>query len=321
VTSSSEPTATDPATTDWLLDSDPSIRWQAMRDLLDAEPEAVERERARVTADGWGARFLSLQADDGQWDAGACFPGGYRGEEEGQPWTSTYPVLAVLRLLGPDPADPAVTEAVARVAESCRWEHDNQPFFEGEVEPCINGGTVAIGDYFGVDVQGIVDRLLTEQLDDGGWNCEVENGATVSSFHTTIQVLEGLAEHQRAHGSDASVDDAMARAHEYVLARRLFRRLSSGDLADERFLDFAFPPRWRYDVLRALDHFRVAGVDRDERMSEAVGVVRDARSAEGRWLLDRAWPGRVPFEMEQVGEPSRWNTLRALRVLRWWDQT
>jgi hypothetical protein len=292
---------------DWLLDSDPSIRWQVMRDLLDAPADEVAAERSKVAREGWGAQFLDAQRDDGSWGGGANFP----------EWTGTKPTLAVLRLLGPDPTDPRVRQAVDQVREHVRWEYDDLPFFDGEVEPCINGSTVAIGDYFGQDVQGIVDRLLTEQMDDGGWNCEQERGSVRGSFDTTINVLEGLLEHERVHGATAEITAARERGHEYLLARGLLRRRSTGEVINPAFKYLFFPTRWHYDILRGLHYLREAGVTPDERMTEALDLLESKCDADGRWPIEHAYPGEVFFEMEAEGQPSRWSTLRALRVLRW----
>ena len=290
---------------DWLLDSDPAIRWQGMRDLLDAPEQEWRRERAKVETEGWGARLLSHEDEDGQWAGGAF-------------------ALSQLRELGLDPSCEPARRAVALIGANARWEHDGQPYWEGEVEECINGRTVADGAYFGVDVAPIVDRLVGERLADGGWNCERANGSVRSSFHTTINVLEGLLEFERATGGTPGSLAARRSGEEYLLKRRLFRRLSTGEPADERFLSFLHPNRWRYDVLRALDYFRAAGeltgAAPDPRLGEAVEHVRSRRSDDGTWPLDWTLPGRVWFEVDDgPGRPSRWVTLRALRVLRWWD--
>jgi hypothetical protein len=305
----------------WLLDSDPALRWQVLRDLSDAAPEVVAAERARVAAEGWGARLLAARDDDGQWAGGACFPADFRGDfSEGQPWTSTLPTLTLLRDFGVDPNAQWVRETVALVRENCRWEHAGQPFFAGEVEPCINGRTVAIGAYFGVDVDDIVARLLGEQLADGGWNCETENGSVRASFATTICVLEGLLEHERATGGSAQAVAARRRGEKYLLERRLFRRLSTGEVADPEWLRFSFPTWWHYDVLRALDYFRTAGDVPDPQLAEAIALLRSKQQPDGTWLLEHIHPGAVHFSMDDgVGHPSRWNTLRALRVLNWYD--
>lgn len=311
----------------WLLDADPAIRWQVLRDLTQTPAEEVDAERARVAETGWGQRLLDLQ-DGGQWADGACFPGrDWRaprpivGDPDGQPWTATLPTLRLLRDLGIDPADPAVRAAVDGVREHCRWEYAGEAFFDGEVEPCINGGAVAVGAYFGQDVEGIVTRLLGEQLDDGGWNCEAENGSVRSSFHTTICVLDGLLEYERAGGTQP-VAEARRRGEEYLLARGLLRRLSTGEVVDPAWLQFSFPAQWHYDVLRGLDYFRSAGGTPDPRLAEAVEQVRGKRQPDGRWPLENTHPGLIHFELEDGdGQPSRWNTLRALRVLRWNDAT
>lgn len=308
---------------EWLLASDPAIRWQVLRDLADAPGAAVTAERARVATEGWGARLLALQGDDGQWAGGACFPGGYFEHREryvGQPWTSTLPTLQLLHDFGIVPGAGAVRAAVDAVAKHCRWEHDGQPFFEGEVEPCINGRVVTLGVYFGRDAGTVVARLLGEQLEDGGWNCEAEFGSVRSSFATTINVLEGLLAHERAVGTSLALQHARRRGEEYLLERNLFRRKSTGEVVDPAWLQFSFPVRWHYDVLRALDYFREAAAVPDPRMAEAIEIVRTKRQPDGTWLLENSHPGAVHFVLEDGdGQPSRWNTLRAMRVLRWWD--
>ncbi|MBI2709534.1 MAG: hypothetical protein HYX34_07545 [Actinobacteria bacterium] len=304
----------------WLLDGDPAIRWQTLRDLADSAPEDVAAERARVAHEGWGARLLAIEGSDGLWDGGACFPAGYTGGEPGQPWTPTMHTLQTLQILGLDPASGAARRAVALVAEHGRWEHAGQRYFDGEVEPCINGRTIETGAYFGVDVGRIVERVLAERQPDGGWNCEAENGSVRSSFDTTIDVLDGLLEYERATGGSEAVREARRSGEEYLLERNLFRRRSTGEVANPAYLDFAFPYYWHFDVLRALDYFRHAGAAPGERMADAIELVRSKQQPDGRWLLDRIHPGRVHFDIEApVGAPSRWNSLRALRVLDWWD--
>jgi hypothetical protein len=273
-----------------------------------------------VEREGWGARLLALEGADGLWDGGACFPASYTGSEPGQPWTATMHTLQTLQIFGLDPASEAAGRAIALIAEHGRWEHAGQRFFDGEVEPCINGRTIETGAYFAVDVSPIVERILGERLADGGWNCEAENGSVRSSFDTTINVLDGLLEFERATGGSAAVREARRGGEEYLLERDIFRRKSTGEIANSAYLDFAFPHYWHYDVLRALDYFRRSGAGPDPRMAAAVEVVRSKRQPDGQWLLDRVHPGRVHFALEGgVGEPSRWNTLRALRVLDWWE--
>src|SRR5215469_15188404 len=306
----------------WLLDSDPAIRWQVLRDLADAPAETVAAERARVATEGWGAKLLALQGEDGQWAGGALFPSPRPKFGKGeQPWTATAYSLVALHDFGLDPHCDNVRRAVAQVREHCRWEHAGQPFFSGEVEPCINGMTVALGAYFGLNVAGVVARLVSEQLEDGGWNCEVENGSVRSSFHTTIRVLEGLLAHERATGGSAESIAARRRGEQYLLERRLFRRKSSGAVVDPAWLEFSFPTRWHYDVLRALEYFRATGDPPDRRVDEAIDLLRSKQQSDGTWLLENTHPGAVHFALEDGdGRPSRWNTLRALRVLRWYER-
>jgi hypothetical protein len=310
---------------DWLLDSDPAIRWQVLRDLVQAPDEVVAAERARVATEGWGARLLALQGEDGQWAGGACFPArsfNWRAEGQGQPWTATLPTLQLLHDLGVDPGAERVRRAVTLVRQHCCWEHAGQPFFSGEVEPCINGRTVTLGTYFDQDANAIVARLLDEQLADGGWNCEAENGSVRSSFHTTINVLEGLLAYERATGGSPEISAARRRGEEYLLERKLTRRKSTGEVVNPSWLKFSFPIRWHYDVLRALEYFRAVGEPPDRRMDEAIDLLRSKQQPDGTWLLENTHPGKVHFALEDGdGRPSRWNTLRALRVLRWCEQS
>ena len=306
--------------TGWLLNSDPAIRWQAMRDLTDASPAAMAAERARIPREGIGAAILGCQESDGAW------------RRQGAPtWLPTLFTMLLLRSTGMDRTDPGVELAVARLETNLRWsDHANRwdlrspdfggnPFFAGEAEPCINGGVLALGAYFGRPNESLLQRLLSEQLDDGGWNCEAPT-STRSSFHTTICVLEGLLEYERAV-SAPEITAARRRGDEYLLARGMFRRLSTGEVANPAFLTFGFPPRYEYDVLRGLDYFRNAGAAPDARIDEAVEIVRGRQQADGRWLLDRAHEEAIAVSLgELAGEPSRWNTLRALRVLRWSEQ-
>ena len=297
----------------WLLDSDPSIRWQVMRDLGGEANDAVAAERSRVASEGWGAKLLDRQRPDGKWGDGTSEP----------QWASTLHTLLLLRVMGLDPGSARTRAMVRVVRDRVTWgpEFGHAPFFEGEVEPCINGGTLALGSYFGESSDRLVDRLLGEQLKDGGWNCEAERGSVRSSFHTTICVLEGLLEYEKAKGANAAVTNARARAHEYLLERRMFRRLSTGKVIDPSWTRFCFPTTWHYDVLRGLDYLRGAGVERDERVAEAIGLVLKRQHQNGRWPLHKPHADPIHLDMEGgQGKPSRWNTLRALRVLSWWSR-
>jgi len=291
-----------------------------MRDLTDESPAAIAAERARVAHEGIGAEILARQESDGSWR-----------RADDPAWLPTLFTLLLLRATGIDKAEPAVESAMARLEANLRWsdqpgcwdlrspEFGGNAFFAGEEEPCINGGVLALGGYFGRPTESLASRLIGEQLDDGGWNCEAPT-STRSSFHTTICVLEGLLEYERAVGSSPQIAAARRRGEEYLLERGLFRRLSTGEVANPAFLELAFPPRYHYDVLRALDYFRAADIEPDGRMRDAVHFIESRRQANGRWLLDRAYDEALalPFG-ESAGEPSRWNTLRALRVLRWYE--
>src|SRR5688572_27215297 len=306
----------------WLLDSDASIRWQTLRDLTDAPADEVAAARSKVATEGAGARLLALQAPDGRWGGAAWNRG----------WDSTMHALWLLRDLGLDPESEAARRAVGLVRDRVTWrgcgppEADDNPFFAGEIEPCINGQVAAAGAYFGQDVRGIVDRLLAEQLPDGGWNCEAENGSTRSSFNTTICVLEALLEYEQSFVAEPALTAARLRGEDYLLERRLLRRKSTGEVierdrkGDAIWSQFAFPNWWHFDVLRGLDYMRRASVPPDPRLAEAIDLVVSKRDEDGRWVLDRRFPGRMPVEMDEgEGRPSRWITLRALRILEWYS--
>jgi hypothetical protein len=326
-----QPPQPDSAVIQWLLDSDPAIRWQVLRDLTGASAAEIAAERARVASEGWGAQLLALQGADGTWGGAAWNRG----------WDSTMHALMLLRDFGLDPEGEAARRAVGLVRERVTWqgcgplECDDNPFFAGELEPCINGQVAAVGAYFGQDVGGLIERLLGEQLPDGGWNCEAQNGSTRSSFNTTICVLEALLAYEQRFGSSPAVDAdhvsadrvraARQRGEDYLLERRLFRRRSTGEvIAQDRkggadWTRFAFPTWWHYDVLRGLEYLRSAGVKPDERAAEAVALVSSKQGGDGRWPLEAHYPGRMPVEIDAgVGQPSRWVTLRALRVLAWY---
>jgi hypothetical protein len=295
---------------DWLLDADPSIRWQVLRDLTDAPAEIVAAERSRIAMDGWGARLLEQQRPDGQWGDGIATPF----------WWSNLYTLLFLRDLGLDPTSGRARSAIDLVRRNVTWgpEFGDSPFFEGEAEQCINGRVVALGAYFGERSDHLVDRLLSEQLVDGGWNCEAERGSVRSSFHTTICVLEGLLAFENTFGATSRVTDARRRAQEYLLDRRLLRRLSTGHIIEPAWTRFAFPTLWHYDVLRALEYLRAADVPPDARVEEAVAIVLERRQGDGRWLLDLRHRDTLHEELGgTVGAANRWITLRALRVLAW----
>jgi hypothetical protein len=295
--------------TNWLLEGDPAIRWQVLRDLTDAPASEVAGERSRVAREGWGAALLAAQDEDGRWGGGTFFPRG----------VGTFDTLHLLHQLGVDGNAPELKQALEPVHEAARWDYDPTfRFFDGEVEPCINGRVLGMGAAWGRDVSGIVDRLLAEQMADGGWNCEQENGSTRGSFDTTINVLEGLLEYERSTAGDRDVAAARERGEEYLLDRRLLRRLSDGAIGQPRWLELGVPYSWPYDLVRALDHFRAARPAPDERMTAALDLLAAKRGADGRWPLETTYHERLHVDLgERVGQPSRWITLKALRILRW----
>lgn len=301
-------------TINWLLSGDPSIRWQVMRDLLDAPAEEYQKEQARVALEGWGADLLSRQDASGTWANGLYSP----------KWTSTTYTLLTLRRFGLCHDHPQAQRACALFL-SKGLNHDGGINLFKSIdysETCVNGMLLSLLSYFRSSderVHGVAEFLLREQMRDGGWNCERINGATHASFHTTIAVLEGFREYASFHPTPASLMDAVQRAHNFLLTHRLYKSHRTGAVVDVAMTRMYFPPRWRYDFIRALDYFQWIGAPRDERMKDAIELLKSKQGADGRWPAYSPWAGRTYFEMEKSGEPSRWNTLRALRVLKWWE--
>jgi hypothetical protein len=313
----------------WLLDTDPALRWQVERDLQGAPQTTWEATRARIATEGFGARLLALQDRDGQWAGGAFFPSDFdfEGPEvargAGQPWTATTWTLNSLRDWGLDASALAGTADL--LAENSRWDYNNAQYWEGEVDCCINGYTLANGAWLGADVSGLAQWFVDHRMADGGWNCEWEEGSTRSSFDSTLNSLKGILYYEGTVGVGEALSEARRGAEEYLLERRLLYRLSTGELQGDRGTRFAYPFRWFYSALNAIDYFRAAalqdGTSPDPRLADAVEVIRTARREDGTWLQERRHPGRVWFEIDvEPGEPSPWLTFYAARALHWWDE-
>jgi hypothetical protein len=318
-----------PAHLKWLLDSDPAIRWQVMRDLTDESASAIAAERSRVATEGWGSQLLARQFPSGKW-AGA--PRGWRDDlpKEHRDLLITLYSLSVLMDLGLDPASKQARQMIDRVDKRIVFKGlGNRPYLRGETEPCINGRILAIGAYFKKPNDALAHQVLDEQLEDGGWNCEAPKSPR-SSFHSTICVLEGLLEYERARRKSAAaansvtkkVAKARKRAENYLLERHMFRSLRTGEVINKRWLRFSYPTFWHYDVLRGLDYLRNAGIKPDSRVREAIEIVIERRHQNGRWPLNLRHPEFIPLQMETVvASASHWNTLRSLRVLRWYKNS
>ena len=307
----------------WLLDSDPALRWQVERDLAGAPEEVWRSTRARVATEGFGARLLALQDPDGQWAGGAYFPNDPKAAEEpGQPWTATTWSLNMLREWGLDAA--VLGDTAERLAANSRWEYDDLPYWGGEVDACINGYTLANGAWLGVDVSELANWFGEHRMTDGGWNCEWVEGSTVSSFHSTLNSLRGLLYYESVTGGTDTLREARHGGEEYLLQRHLYKRLSTGEPVASWVSRFAYPFRWFYSVLNAADYFRQAALldDRhpDPRMAEAIEQIRAACEPDGTWIQERRHPGRVWFEIDvEAGKRSKWLTFYGTRVLEWWD--
>ena len=320
---------TDPTVLAWLLDSDPALRWQVERDLAGVPAETWQATRARVATEGFGARLLALQDDDGQWDGGSYFPKGFFGspeqEQPGQPWVATTWSLNSLREWGLDAA--ALAGSVEKLQANSRWDYNDGPYWDGEVDVCINAFTLGNGAWLGADVSGLARWFVEHRQPDGGWNCAAEegSGSTRSSAHSTLNAVRGLLDYERRTG-DSSVREARDTGEEYLLERHLLRRLTTGEELVTGVRALAYPFRFHHNVLRATDHFRRAslhdGTAPDPRLEEAVEIIRSKRRPDGRFLQDTRYPGRTYFDVDvPEGEPSRWVTFFATRVLEWWDSS
>ncbi len=299
---------------DWLLKGDPSIRWQTQRALLHLGPEVYEHERLRIRRTGWGKQLLSKQGADGNWGGGIYSP----------KWTSTTYTLLLLRDMGLSHEDPQAQRGCRNFLFRELERDGGINLFKsiGYSELCINGMLLSLLSYFRSPdsrVHDVASFLSEQQMPDGGWNCEAVHGATHASFHTTISVLEGLREYADCHGSTPKISQAVDRAHEFLLQHQLYRSHRTGRVVDSEMTRLHFPPRWHYDILRGLDYFRSMGVKPDPRMADAIAVLKSRQGEDRRWNLNKPWTGRAFFDLERPGEPSRWNTLRALRVLQWWQ--
>ena len=300
----------------WLLEGDPSIRWQVLRDLTGGSDRAVAREQARVAGEGWGARLLEARSGEGRW-TGIYTP----------KWTSTTYTLLLLRACGLRAANRCARAGAVGLLDAGLFRDHGINFWPKEMrnsESCVTGMVLAIASWFAPAdrrIDGLAEHLLEVQMADGGWNCRWPRGATHSSLHTTISALEGLLAYEAAGGRNAEkTAAARERAHEFLFRHQMFRSHRTGAVIDERMTRFSFPPQWHYDVLRGLDYLRAAGAPRDARLQPAIDLVERRRGRDGRWRLQNVYRGQYHFVMEKAGEPSRWNTLRALRVLGWWGE-
>ena len=305
-------------TIQWLLEGDPAIRWQALRDLVGAPDRTVERERGKIAREGWGARLLARQGSEGTWGGGLYSP----------KWISTTYTMLLLRDFGLPSDNRQARKACALLLDQGLRRDGGIDYgtwaeWTRRGETCVTGIVLSILAHFEYDddrLDTVARHLLQQQMPDGGWNCRRRAGATHASVHTTISVLEGLRLYGAHGGSRArEMRAAQRRGREFLLRHRLFRSHRTGNVIKREFIRFSFPPRWHYDILRALDHFQAVGAPRDPRLAESIDIVRQRRGDDGRWPLQHSYPGKTYFELERVGAPSRWNTLRALRVLNWWD--
>ncbi len=306
----------DPTVIQWLLDGDPSVAWQVQRDLLDKPASVFELTQARVATEGWGAKFIGFQDPEGTWAQRLYSP----------KWISTTYTMQTLRRLGLPPDNPHAQKGCQQLLDRGFMPDNGINYIRNpkikHSETCITGMVLSLLAYFRYPderLHRVAGHLLAQQMDDGGWNCESYNGATHSSFHTTISVLEGLWEYEKTFGENADITAARSKAHDFLWLHRLYRSHRTGEIVDRKLMKLTFPPRWRFDLMRVLDYFQDCKAPRDERLAEGVELLRSKQRKDGTWPLNSGMSGRFFFLMEKAGQPSRMNTLRALRVLRWWE--
>jgi hypothetical protein len=314
---------------EWMLDSDPALKWQVERDILGLPEIDWQKTRALTSSEGFAAKLLALQDEDGQWAGGAYFPTRedaralpYVEGEKGQPYIATTWTLNSLREWGVDAS--VLGDTADRLDAGCKWEYDDLPYWGGEVDCCINSFTVSNGAWLGRDMSTLVDWFVEHQLEDGGWNCDWIEGDLRSSFHSTLNALVGLLDYEVRTGKDDKVSDARKRAEEYLLQRRLMFRLSTGEPVGPWLRDLAYPFRWNYSIIRALNYFvsasKFSGDAPDPRLADAMNLLASWANENGRWVTNDRIPGQVWFDVDSpVGEESKWLTFYALRALNWWN--
>ncbi len=299
-----------PDVIEWLLAGDVSIQYQTYRDLLDVKHPKLQRS---IATEGWGAHFLRCRNPDGSW-----------GREFYQPkWTSTHYTLLDLKNLAISPHLPLIRESIHQVICNHKGQDGGISVPKtGGSDVCVNGMLLNYASYFNepqAGLQSIIDFILSQQMEDGGFNCRKNrSGARHSSLHSTVSVLEGILEYTLA-GYDYRIKElkqVAVASREFILQHRFYKSDHTGEIIHKDMLRLSFPPRWKYNILRALDHFQRAGIARDEQMEDALAVLLEKRRTDGRWVLQAAHPGKVHFVMEETRKPSRWNTLLALRVLK-----
>lgn len=304
-------------TISWLLEGDPSIRWQVQRDLLKLPEKKYEAERKLISKEGWGKRLLDLQDSDGRWGSGMYGP----------KWISTTYTMLTLRQLGLPQNNPQAKRACKLFLDEGFYTDGGINFFSYAwkySEACVTSMILALLAYFKYPderIHSVASYLMSQQMSDGGWNCESYKGATHSSFHTTMLTLEGLYEYQCAFPEKKkTISKIRGRGHEFLFAHRLYKSHRTGEIFDTAMTRMTFPHRWRYEFIRALDYFRACDDPKDESMNDAIELLQKKQKKDGLWLLNSGMSGRKYFDLELAGQPSRWNTLRALRILNWWNE-
>ncbi|HLP15689.1 MAG TPA: hypothetical protein VK470_05490 [Bacteroidota bacterium] len=294
----------------WLLDGDVAIQYQVYRDLLHSDKRRLQD---RIAREGWGARFLSFRHDDGHWGGGFYV----------HKWISTHYTLLDLKNLSIAPRQKDIRSTIQKIAREQKGSDGGINPSRGSTKSdvCVCGMFLNYASYFGADEDGlrsVVDFILSQHMADGGFNCRSNyTGATHSSLHTTLSVIEGIREYA-CNGYTyrlADLKKAEEASRQFILLHRLFRSHRTGEIINKNFLMLSHPSRWKYDILRALEYFYFSGVKYDERMADALNVLVKKQRSDLKWPLQAKHSGRTHFDMERTGEASRWNTLRAMRVL------
>lgn len=302
---------------EWLLEGDPSIRYQTLRDLHNTNVKDIQKERQKILNEGWGRRLMELQEENGTWSNALYSP----------KWTSTFYTLLLLKRFGAL-NDKNIEKACRILLDKGFYKKDGginywKSWKQGEC--CVTGMLLSMLCHFQVEddhVHRMVEYLISEQMPDYGWNCERYRGAKHSSFHTTISVLEGLWEYEKEFPNSVlvkSIQEKQKEGIEFLLQHHLYKSNTTWKIVDSKMIKFSFPPRWHFDIIRCLDYFQDKKIEKEECMFSAMDILIKKQTTDGFWKLEIEYPAKTFFKMEKVGKESRWNTLRSLRILKWWE--
>jgi hypothetical protein len=296
----------------WLLENaDPSLEFQVRRDLLQEPTPSLAKYQNKIGKQGFVKLLLEKRKPDGHWGHDVYNP----------KWTCTHYVLFELMQLGISNENAPCIESAGLLLDYPAGNHGGINYAKtvADSDLCINGMILNITSYFGLALAGqkcVIDYLLSTQMTDGGWNCEYLHGATHSSLHTTISVLEGISRFLETEPDykRKELEKVRNKGNEFILKHELFKSSTTGEIIKDEFFKYCFPVRWKYDILRCLDYFQNVNIPYDKRMKDAISIIHSSQNKNGRWK-SFSQPGKTFYEIENKENKGKWNTLRALRGL------